>query len=732
MAGTTRSCQCGWLLPSALDKTARYWPARSGAGVAKMNQKRIVGPSVVCAGILLPSAVSAHEPDVMDTVEITGRSDSLIHIADTASEGYVGKDHIEFRPIQRPGEVLETVPGLIATQHSGDGKANQYFSRGFNLDHGTDFATSVDGVPVNLPTHAHGQGYTDLNFLIPELVDTVHYRKGVYFADVGDFGSAGSADINYVKSLPQGIAELTAGSFGYYRGLVADSSKLGDGNLLYAGELGHNDGPWTHPENFRKANGLVSYNRDKDGAGYSLSLSAYAAQWNSTDQIAERAIPTLPGGRFGAIDPSDGGSTHRVSLRGEWHTESDYGHTQVEVYGVYYDLKLASNFTYFLDDPVHGDQFEQHDQRGFGGLKAHHTWKYDILGAESESTVGLQVRGDDISNGINHVEKRDDLDTIREDDVGQISVSPYVEQRTQWTDWLRSSLGVRADYYHFDVSDQLPQNSGSKSSTLVSPKGTIAFGPWAKTELYLGAGMGFHSNDGRGSTSTVDPRDPTSPLSPVSPLVRTYGAEVGLRSVAIPHLQSTLSLWWLDIDSELVFSGDAGDTSPNAPSRRIGIEYANYYTPTHWITLDADLSCSQARFREVIVDEDFVGPPVTGKYIPESVQVVLATGVSVHDPNPNHGFFSSLRVRYFGPRPLVEDNAIRSRATLMLNAQLGYRFNRHWSVTVDAFNLLDRHDSDITYYYASRLPGESVGGVNDFHSHPVEPISARVTLTARF
>lgn len=689
-----------------------------------------LAPGVI--GFLLPFTSVGHEPEVMEKVTVTGRSDSLIQLADSASEGYVGQAQLEYRPLQRPGEVVETVPGLIATQHSGDGKANQYFSRGFNLDHGTDFAFSVDGVPVNLPTHAHGQGYSDLNFLIPELVDTVHYRKGVYYADVGDFGSAGSADIRYVRSLPQGLLEASAGSFGYYRGVAANSSKLGDGNLLYAAELMHNDGPWQNPENFRKANGLMSYSHEKDGIGYSLSLSAYAAQWNSTDQIPERAIPTLAGERFGAIDPSDGGTTHRVSFTGEWHSETEHGHSQIQLYGIYYDLKLDSNFTYFLDDPVHGDQFEQHDQRGVGGLQAHHTWKYELWEIESSSTVGLQVRGDSIENGINHVEQAEYLTTLRQDTVAQVSVSPYLEQRMKFNPWLRGTAGLRADYYHFDVNDQLPQNSGSKDSTLVSPKGSLAFGPWADTEIYLGGGMGFHSNDGRGATTTVDPRDPSTPLSPVSPLVRTYGAEVGVRTVAIPNLQSTLSVWWLDIDSELVFSGDAGDTSPNAPSRRVGVEWANFYKPHPWWTIDADLSWSRARFRESVLDDGYVGAPIVGNRIPEAVESVLAAGISLHDPHPERGFFSSLRIRYFGPRPLVEDNSIRSSSTLLLNAQAGYRFNRRIQLTIDAFNLLDRHDADIAYYYPSRLNGEPSSGVNDIHVHPVEPLSARVTLTARF
>jgi TonB dependent receptor/TonB-dependent Receptor Plug Domain len=685
------------------------------------------------AGLLVPTLLLAHEPTLMDKTIITGRADSLLNVADASSEGYIGQDHLEYRPLLRAGEVLETVPGVIVTQHSGDGKANQYFLRGFNLDHGTDFATSVDGVPVNLPTHAHGQGYTDLNFLIPELVQTVHYRKGPYYADVGDFGSAGAADLSYVDSLDRGLAKLEGGSFGYARGLFAASSPVSSGNLLYAVDLEHNDGPWHRPEDYQKINGVLRYSRQGAETGFNITAMAYGGTWNSSDQIASRAVPDLAGGRFGEISPSDGGTSHRASLSLEWHRETEAGHTQIEVYGVYYDLNLFSDFTYYLNSPL-GDQFEQQDRRGIGGLKAHHTWRYDLLGREAETTVGLQVRSDSINNGIYQTVDRRRTDkpdfgggiipaTTRADDVWQASVSPYVEQKVKWTDWLRSTSGVRADYYHFDVADRLAQNSGTKDSALVSPKGGLVFGPWRDTEFYLSGGLGFHSNDGRGTTTRVDPQNPASPVTPVTALVRTYGAEVGVRTVVLPHLQSTASLWWLDIDSELVFDGDGGTTEPSRPSRRYGIEFANYYTPTKWLTFDADFSWSHARFR------DF--DPV-GQYIPESIETVVAAGVSVHDPDPERGFFASLRLRYFGPRALIEDNSERSGATVLLNAQAGYRFNRTWSFAVEAFNLLDRKDSDIDYYYASRLPGEPAGGVNDFHFHPVEPLSARATLTARF
>ncbi len=700
-----------------------------------MNTRHSVSASVSLgltaglAGLLTPTLLLAHEPELMEKTTITGRADSLLNIADAASEGYVGQDHLEYRPLLRPGEVLEAIPGVIVTQHSGSGKANQYFSRGFNLDHGTDFATSVDGIPVNLPTHAHGQGYTDLNFLIPELVETVHYRKGPYYADVGDFGSAGAADLSYANTLDRSLLQLTGGTFGYGRALFASSPAAGSGNLLYAVELAHDDGPWTHAQDYQKVNGVLRYSLEKDGTGYSLTAMANAGRWNSTDQIALRAVPTLEGDRFGAIDPTDGGDSHRFSLSGEWHRETENGHTEIQVYGVYYDLDLFSNFTYFLDDPVNGDQFEQHDQRGFGGLKAHHTFRYELAGFESETTLGLQTRGDDIRNGLNHTADQNYLATTREDRVGEISVSPYAEHKTKWTSWLRSTLGIRADYYHFDVASNQAANSGTRDELMASPKASLVFGPWAKTEVYLSGGLGFHSNDGRGSTTRVDPKDGVTPLDPVDPLVRTYGAEIGVRTLVLPDLQSTVSVWWLDIDSELLFVGDAGQTEASRPSRRYGVEFANYYTPTRWLTFDADFSWSQARFRTE--DYDPVTFAAIGRQIPGSIETVLAAGVSVHDPDPERGFFASLRLRYFGPRPLIEDDSVRSQETILLNAQAGSRFSRNWSLSVDVFNLLDRHNSDIDYLYESQLKGEATS-VTDIHFHPVEPIGARVTLTARF
>ena len=681
------------------------------------------------------SAVTNAPPTRLPDVTVQGRADDLTGLAVSAAQGTVGLDHLQARPLLRPGELLETVPGVIITQHSGAGKANQYFLRGFNLDHGTDFATSLNGMPINLPTHGHGQGYTDLNWVIPELVTRIDYRKGPYAAADGDFASAGAADMTYASTLPQSLWQLEGGSFGYARGLFAASPKVGNGNLLYAVELMHNDGPWQRRDNFWKGNGLLRYTSGDDALGWSVLGFAYRGEWNATDQIALRAFTgnnAVPGGfsvgRFGTLDPTTGGNSQRYGAIAEWHRRTDVSASKLMAYAFYYDLDLFSNFTYFLNDPTDTtpDQFEQVDKRVTTGFKASHEWNMTLLGRESENSVGLQVRNDVIRNSLNTAAARLRTGTTRSDDVWQTSASPYFENKTQWAERLRTVAGARADLYRFDVASRDPRNSGTVTDFLASPKGSVILGPWAKTELYLNAGMGFHSNDGRGATTTVDPATGL-PASKVDPLVRTMGAEFGVRTTWVPGLQSTFSAWWLDIDSELLFVGDAGTTQASRPSRRYGLEFANYYTPTKWLTLDADLSLSQARFR----DRD-----PAGQHIPGSIETVVAAGLAVHELN---GFFGALRLRYFGPRSLIEDNTVRSSASALVNLQVGYAFTPKWKLTVDVFNLLDRRTSDVEYYYESRLRGEAInpdpalnGGYNDIHLHPAEPVSFRVALSGRF
>ncbi|MGJ0485689.1 MAG: TonB-dependent receptor domain-containing protein [Methylomicrobium sp.] len=670
--------------------------------------------------------ITRNKEDVeLDEIVVTERADSQIGIADSASQGNVGQAQLQYRPITRPAEVLETVPGLIATQHSGEGKANQYFLRGFNLDHGTDFLTQIEGVPVNQLSHSHGQGWTDTNFLIPELIETLEYKKGNYYAENGDFSSTGSANIHYVKNLPQHLFKFTGGSFDYYRGLAAGSQMLGGGHLLYAGETVHNNGPWSVGNDYLKFNGLLRYSQEDADRGWSLTGMATHSDWRSTDQIARRAVDQGMIGRFDALDPTDGGRSQRYSVTGEWHRQDDHSETQLMAYGIYSTLNLFSNFTFFLDnnegtnpqgcrglpstpgekiDPsvfnTCGDQFGQPDDRWTTGFKGSHTWFHKLGAADSETTVGLQLRNDNIQNGLTKTHAQSQYAVTRQDTLWVTSLSPYAENKTQWNRWLRTSAGVCFDGFRFDVSQSnIPQNTGERYDGLVSPKLGVVLGPWAETEFYLNGGLGYHSNDARGINTRIDPASGTA-VDRASSLVRTYGAEVGARSTWVKGLQSTLSLWWLDLDSELLFVGDAGTTEASRPSRRYGIEFANYYSPADWIAFDADVSVSRARFRNT--------EPGIGNHITNSIETVIAAGTTFHDVYG--GFFGGPRLRYFGPRSLDESGAQRSGSTLLVSAMLGYEVTKNLSFQAEVFNLLNRRDDGITYFYTSRLPGESLGG----------------------
>ena len=673
------------------------------------------------------SSVQAHESAELSAVEVRARAENLEGIAVSGSEGIVSSQRLGAVPILRPGEALEMVPGLIVTQHAGDGKANQYFLRGFNLDHGTDFSTSVGGVPVNMPSHAHGQGYTDLNFLIPELVEQIHFRKGPYFAEEADFSSAGAAHIDYFRKLDSSLAQLTLGRNGYARSLLAGSPQLGAGNFLYGLEVFHNDGPWEVEENYRKLNGVLRYSQGSRNDGFSLTAMAYRGQWTSTDQIAQRAIDSGRVGRFGTLDPTTGGETSRYSLSGEWARRWDKAQSKANVWWLRSSLDLWSNFQYCLNDFANsgtcntGDQFKQAERRQAGGFAASHALFDRWGGFEVENSIGVQGRIDHLSPvGLYATSARQTLTTVREDKITQRSLSLWAQNETRWTEWFRSVQGLRADAYDFDVDASLAANSGKASDQMVTPKLALIFGPWRKTELYLNYGHGFHSNDARGTTIKLDPSDGVTPVQTVKPLVRTRGYEIGVRAEWLPGWQSTVSLWNLEAASELLFVGDAGNTEASRPSRRYGVEWTNFYALSDWLAIDADLAWSHARFR----DHD----PVVGDYIPGAVAATANVGVTVDHLG---AWFGALRLRYFGPRPLVEDNSVRSSSSALTNLRVGYKIAARTQLALDIYNLFDRKVNDIEYWYDSRLANEAAA-VNDRHIHPTEPRTLRLTLSYRF
>lgn len=675
----------------------------------------------------------------------------------TASEFKFSGEELNQRPLARPAEILEAAPGLIVTQHSGEGKANQYFLRGHNLDHGTDLAITVDGVPVNMRTHAHGQGYADLNWLIPEAVGAMEVRKGPYFADEGDFSSVGSLHIGLIDRLAKGIAQVTAGSFGYRRLLAMDSAKVGDGTLLVAGEAGTYDGPWENPDNVRKLNGLVRYSRGTATDGLTATAMAYSNRWNSTDQVPQRAIASGLIGRFGAVDPSDGGNASRLALSARLAQSDDAGSLTANAYVVRSQFDLFSNFTYFLNDPVFGDQFHQHDDRLMAGANIARTLNGTFAGLPVQTTFGLQSRYDAIDLVLTNTFQRGFLSNTRSDRVGEGSVGVYGQTTVRWTDWLRTTAGLRADLFDARVNSIFnANNSGHTSAAIASPKFTMTVGPFNKTEFFVGAGYGMHSNDARGATTTEDPAAPTTRVTPSPLLVRTRGAEIGMRSKLIPDLDSSLSIFVLDQDSEIVFSGDSGDTSASRPSRRYGFEWTNHYRPYSWIDIEANLAMTHARFLgfdgdQAAVYASLAGYPeaqignAPGNYIRNAPATVASASITLGEKT---GWFGALRWRYLGSTPLTEDNAFRSSPVSIVNGRIGYRTEKGWRIQLDALNLFNARANQITYAYGSLLRTDPLhtlcfpvqlapaavcrNGVIDYVLHPVEPLALRLTLVGTF
>lgn len=660
----------------------------------------------------------------LEAVTVTGTRDNTGRTSLSASQGVATAEQLENRPRLRTGELLEVVPGLIVSQHAGDGKANQYFLRGFNLDHGTDFRTTVGGMPVNMVTHGHGQGYTDLNFVIPELVESIHYEKGSYNAAEGDFATAGAANLTLYRELPQGIANVDIGENRYRRLVAADSFSLAGGTALLGLEAAMQDGPWVVPEDTHKLNALASYSWAVGDYRFSLTGLHYSNRWTSTDQIPLRAVQAGTLDRFGSLDDSSGGRTARSSLSLDVAQGSDTQGWRGTAYVVNYRLNLFSNFTYFLDNPVDGDQFEQADKRTYGGGSLHYQQAGSLFGHAMQHRVGSELRHDDIGNvGIYKTARRQRLATVRQDAVRETSIAAYYSNTLYWTPWLRSIAGLRVDHYAFKVDSDKAANSGRADDTQISPKLSLIAGPWRRTELFLNAGAGFHSNDARGTTTTVDLSG--AAVDPVDPLVQARGAEIGVQTRLIPRVQTALTVWALKLDSELFYSGEEGTTSASRPSRREGIEFANYWTPAPGLIFDADVALSHSRFD----DRD---PDGVGRRIPSAIERTASVGVVMNDGHADrHGLFGGLRLRYFGSRPLVEDNRVRSSASTLVNLRAGYAFTPRVKLAVDVFNLFDREVSDIDYFYESQQKSETAP-VEDIHFHPAEPRSVRASLIARF
>jgi len=680
-----------------------------------------------------------------EIVVIASRADVLGR-ASTASQGSLTQKEVELRPIYRPGQLYESIPGLVVTVHSGEGKAPQYLIRGYNLDHGTDFANSVDDMPVNRPTNAHGQGYSDLGFLIPQLVGGIDFTKGPYYAGVGDFGSVASAHTHLVNDMPA-QASVTIGTDGYQGMVTGGTLNLAhDNHLLGALELGHYDGPWQPKENFQKVNAALRYSQGDKTDGLSVTGLYYQSGGGLITDQPLRAVEEGLISRYGSLDPTDHSLSLRYSLSAHLDKPVGAGQFALSVYAVHSTMTLWNNFTHFLLDSVNGDQEEQDENRTTLGLVASYTVRASMAGIQTETVFGLQGRYDKVLVDRKHTLGRTTILPICQtaladgavlnyaavggnctnDRVHLLSLAPYIQETLHLTRWLRVIGGVRLDYLRADDRSLVTGTYGAGNQTLWQPKASLALGPWEKTEFYFSIGRGFHSNDVRGVFGTV-PSEGVPLGSGTTPLMSTTtGMEVGLRTNIVTGLSLQLAAFQQDFGSELVYNPDIGSDQAGAPSRRQGIEVSAQYHPFRWLELNSDLAFSKPRYRS----DSLAAFGLAGPYIADAPNFIYSAGMLVD----GFGHWSGgLQWRRLGTHSLLDGSQFPEDGGYSeWNFDVAYSLPHGWKMQIGIFNLFNSHSEAADFYYTSRLPGEPAQGVAGFQSHPLEPRSARFTLTKMF
>jgi outer membrane receptor protein involved in Fe transport len=637
----------------------------------------------------------------------------------TASAASVRARDLEQRPRFRPADVLEVAPGLLVVQHAGGGKSNQYFLRGFDADHGTDIALSVDGVPFNNVSHGHGQGYADPHFVIPELVERVDVQEGPYFAASGDFATAGAIDLRLRRTVNRTSLLLDAAMYGRYRALAIVNVGAAAVRGYIAAELGHQDGPFLMAQNFNHVNVVGSWTLPlARGVDLSLTTSSYLGAWNASGQVPARLIDQPYLGRiftqFDSIDPTEGGQSERHSLTAELRARGDRGsELVVSAYAVNYRLNLFSNFTFFANNPARGDMIEQSDSRRMGGVKASYRVGHRIDRWRFETTVGTQVRVDSIDNGLFLSQARRRYETVQQSAIAQASIGLYAQEDIHPTRWLRMVLGLRADVFHFGVQDlgsantpPDPTRTGSRQALMASPKATVVLSPVEHLDFYLNYGSGFHSNDARGVVR---------PTMAVTPLARAQGYEVGMRWHTIPRLEVALSAWGIDLESEIVWIGDEGTTEARGPTRRLGLTTEARLDLTSWLRADVDLS---------VVHALFTLEPANNNAIALAPPFTLTAGLTANHPI---GLSGAVRLRAIGDRPATTDRSLTAEGFAILSAQVGYR-HRWFELSLLGENLLNSRWREAQFANESRLAHEPAA-VSDIHFTPGTPLSVGLRLT---
>ena len=725
--------------------------------------------TVSVRAVPLATADSDAEPgsstSSLQEVNVTAQRLELIGVASTASEGVVSDEELQLAPVYRPGQLLETVPGLIGTLHSGEGKANQYLLRGYNLDHGTDLGTFVDGMPINQPTHAHGQGYTDLNFMIPELANQLTYTKGPYYATVGDFGAVGSVHVSYRDTIAAQVA-ATVGTLDFQRIFGAASQGIGSGQLLEAVELQHYDGPFDTPDDARKENAVLRYSSGDELNGYSATAMYYHQIWTNTTDIPLRAISEgLVSNRFGTLNPTDGGHAQRASLSLNWHAPFGPGEFKVSGFYICNQLHLFNDFTQYLIDPVHGDQEDQFENRRATGVAASYSLPVSLGIIQNEFSAGISTRYDSLGVGrfpsvaqVPMLSGDAPPSYYNNDQVYLFAGAAYVQAITRWTPSFRSVFGLRDDYQHGNDIDYLAAlhetagytNGGTAAQSLLQPKASLILTVSDSLEFYGSIGRGFHSADIRGVNQdvSVDLGLPHTPL-----LARQEGQELGVRTASSRNLALSFAVYNLWQQSETIIDPDVGADSAGPPSRRYGFELNLTWQINRWLEFYGSYSGNHSRFTRPFDD----GTGHVGTYITDAPVATGQLALYLKDLGPWSG---GLNYRYLGNYPLSSGPCADSAAmkdfphvatscfnapTVLgqvngkgfgeLNLDVHYTLPQGWSTSLGIYNLLNTHAPAAEFWYVDRLHDEIADypdGRADIHEHPLEPFMVRFTVTRNF
>jgi outer membrane receptor protein involved in Fe transport len=614
-----------------------------------------------------------------------------------------GRD-FELRPHGRPADVLRLIPGLIINQHQGGGKAEQYLIRGFDADHGTDLAIFVDNVPVNMRSQAHGQGYADLHFLIPETVRAVDVLKGPYFPEYGDFDTAGVVNFITRDFVEENTLEISGGSFNTQRYLALLSPTKDQVKTFLAIEGYHSDGPFDHPNGYLRFNvfGKASTTLAED-MKLSLWASYYHAEWHGSGEIPTRAVRSGLIDRFGSIDPNEGGITERTNLNVEyrWKTAENQ-RLLAQAYVTYYTLSLFNDFSFFLDNPVTGDMINQRDTRFLAGFNTQYEIDSQPLGMPLTSTAGFQYRIDTPHVVLANAVQRFQLSRTQDVNIREQSFSPFVKFDLAPIDKVRLVTGARGDIFTFHSTQNVNTTgsdlNGDVTKARPNVKANLILGPWAGTEFFGNFGTGFHSNDARAVISNPE----------LDALPTATGYEFGLRTKILPRAEIFFTYWFLDLKSELVFVGDAGTTEPKGPTHREGLEFGTKVRLLDWLTFTGDFTyTSQSEFTQ------------TGGAIPLAPKWTARADFTARLP---WGLSSSVEMRHLSNRWADEGRTQTARGYTLFSSTTRYRY-KNFEAFLSAENLTNAEWREAQFYFTSRLAGEPAAGVNDIHYTPGNPRS---------